>query len=224
VRWYSGVVCRVVADDCDDDQGTEAQKLDGIGKKIGLKIDEILATGKLKKLDTLNLDPTTKALNLIQQVHMCPPVFNFSAELTHHRTHTHTQISGFGPVAAKKLVEGGVTTLEDLEKIKHTFTHHQRIGARRSRPTRNGRARAVLLMPTRTRHHAHAHAPPHTHTHTHTRTQDLSTCTSSTSASREQRWSSSRFVLSWVGSQRERAAECWTDVWEWCDPLTDDRD
>jgi DNA polymerase beta len=67
------VVCRVpcaVADDCDDDQGTEAQKLDGIGKKIGLKIDEILATGKLKKLDTLNLDPTTKALNLIQQVHM----------------------------------------------------------------------------------------------------------------------------------------------------------
>jgi DNA polymerase beta len=49
-------------------QGTEAQKLDGIGKKIGLKIDEILATGKLKKLDTLNEDPKTKALNLFQQV------------------------------------------------------------------------------------------------------------------------------------------------------------
>ncbi|ELR13437.1 DNA polymerase beta, putative [Acanthamoeba castellanii str. Neff] len=59
--------------------GTEAQKLDGIGKKIGLKIDEILATGKLKKLDTLNEDPKTKALNLFQQ-------------------------------------------------LKHTFTHHQRIG------------------------------------------------------------------------------------------------
>lgn len=84
--------------------GTEAQKLDGIGKKIGLKIDEILATGKLKKLDTLNEDPKTKALNLFQQ------------------------ISGFGPVAAKKLIDDGVTTLEDLEKLKHTFTHHQRIG------------------------------------------------------------------------------------------------
>ena len=28
--------------------GAEAQKLDGIGKKIGLKIDEILKTGKQK--------------------------------------------------------------------------------------------------------------------------------------------------------------------------------
>lgn len=39
------------------------------------------------------------------------------------------QISGFGPVAAQRLVEEhGVTSLEDLEKLKQTFTHHQRIG------------------------------------------------------------------------------------------------
>jgi len=85
--------------------GTEAQKLEGIGKKIGLKIDEILSTGKLGKLETLNADPKNKALHLIQQ------------------------ISGFGPVAAQRLVEEhGVTSLEDLEKLKQTFTHHQRIG------------------------------------------------------------------------------------------------
>jgi DNA polymerase/3'-5' exonuclease PolX len=33
--------------------GEEAEKLPGVGKKIAAKIDEILATGKLRKLETV---------------------------------------------------------------------------------------------------------------------------------------------------------------------------
>lgn len=35
--------------------GDEARKLDGVGKKIAEKIDEYLTTGKLRKLDKVNL-------------------------------------------------------------------------------------------------------------------------------------------------------------------------
>ena len=36
--------------------GSEATKLPGIGKKIGEKIDEFIATGKLKKIEKIDKD------------------------------------------------------------------------------------------------------------------------------------------------------------------------
>ncbi|KAL6052515.1 DNA polymerase [Balamuthia mandrillaris] len=85
--------------------GKEAQELEGIGAKIAKKIDEILASGKLSKLEAYNADPTLQALHLVQSV------------------------SGIGPAAARKLVtEHGVRTLEDLENMKDHLNHHQKIG------------------------------------------------------------------------------------------------
>lgn len=58
------------------------------GKKIGQKIDEWLATGKLKKLDKIQASPEATAIQLIAGV------------------------VGFGPAAAHRLVQKGVTSLE----------------------------------------------------------------------------------------------------------------
>jgi len=84
--------------------GKEAGTLDGVGKKISLKIQEIIDTGKLKKLDTQQQDESLTSLNEI------------------------SSISGIGPVLAKKLLSEGIKSIKDLEKIKHTLTHHQQIG------------------------------------------------------------------------------------------------
>eukprot|EP01126_Amoeba_proteus_P038426 TRINITY_DN4003_c0_g1_i18.p1 TRINITY_DN4003_c0_g1~~TRINITY_DN4003_c0_g1_i18.p1 ORF type:complete len:276 (+),score=60.55 TRINITY_DN4003_c0_g1_i18:116-829(+) len=81
---------------------SEAQKLNGIGVKIGKKIEEILSTGRLNKLDKLLDDPKIRAVNLL------------------------CRVSGVGPIAALKWVEQGVMTLEDLARQK--LTHHQQIG------------------------------------------------------------------------------------------------
>jgi hypothetical protein len=45
------------------ESGKEALKLDGIGKKIAVKIDEILATGHLKQLDDYQENPMIKVMN-----------------------------------------------------------------------------------------------------------------------------------------------------------------
>lgn len=50
------------------ESGDAAQKLHGIGEKIGLKITEILETGKLKKLDQLLADPQIIALNTLCRI------------------------------------------------------------------------------------------------------------------------------------------------------------
>ncbi|KAF1397569.1 DNA polymerase beta, partial [Spheniscus humboldti] len=39
-----------------------------------------------------------------------------------------TRVTGIGPAAARKFVEEGIKTLEDLRKNEHKLTHHQRIG------------------------------------------------------------------------------------------------
>ena len=39
-----------------------------------------------------------------------------------------TRVNGIGPVAARSLVEKGVKSLEDLEKIRDTLPHAQQIG------------------------------------------------------------------------------------------------
>ena len=80
-------------------------KFEGVGKKISAKIDEILKSGKLDKLERELEDETTKAVKTI------------------------SQISGIGPTAAHKFVkEDGVRTLDDLRKIEHKLNHHQQIG------------------------------------------------------------------------------------------------
>lgn len=84
--------------------GTEAKKLDGVGAKIAEKIDEFLATGKLRKLERIRNDDTSTSINFL------------------------TRVTGIGPAAARKFVEDGVKTLDDLKKIQDKLNHHQQIG------------------------------------------------------------------------------------------------
>lgn len=84
--------------------GEEARKLPGIGDKIAKKIDEFLATGKLRKLEDINKDDTNVAINLL------------------------TRVSGIGPAKAKELVDAGIKTLEDLKSPRAKLNHHQKIG------------------------------------------------------------------------------------------------
>ncbi|XP_075715032.1 DNA polymerase beta isoform X1 [Rhinoderma darwinii] len=84
--------------------GTEAKKLDGVGAKIAEKIDEFLATGKLRKLEKIRLDDTSSSINFL------------------------TRVTGIGPAAARKLVEEGIKTLDDLRNNEHKLNHHQKIG------------------------------------------------------------------------------------------------
>jgi DNA polymerase beta len=86
-------------------KGKEAQQLDGIGKKIAAKIDEILESGKLEKLDHELEDENTVAINEIAQV------------------------TGIGPAAARKFVfEDGIKSLDDLRKNFSKLNKHQQIG------------------------------------------------------------------------------------------------
>nr|XP_023027324.1 DNA polymerase beta-like [Leptinotarsa decemlineata] len=84
--------------------GDEAKNLSGIGKKIAKKIDEILSTGKLRKLENIHSDSKNAAINLL------------------------TRVTGIGPAKAHSLVNDGITTLEDLKKNTDKLTHHQLIG------------------------------------------------------------------------------------------------
>ncbi|XP_069125481.1 DNA polymerase beta-like [Argopecten irradians] len=84
--------------------GDEAKKLDGIGDKIGKKIDEFVKTGKLVKLEKIRADDTSVAIN------------------------TLTKVTGIGPAAAQKLVQEGIMSIEDLRKNTDKLNHHQQIG------------------------------------------------------------------------------------------------
>ncbi|XP_074065130.1 DNA polymerase beta [Macrotis lagotis] len=86
--------------------GAEAKKLDGVGTKIAEKIDEFLSTGKLRKLEKIRQDDKSSSINFL------------------------TRVSGIGPSAARKLVDEGIKTLEDLRKNEKKLNHHQRIGLR----------------------------------------------------------------------------------------------
>ncbi|XP_016051093.1 PREDICTED: DNA polymerase beta isoform X2 [Miniopterus natalensis] len=84
--------------------GAEAKKLPGVGTKIAEKIDEFLATGKLRKLEKIRQDDTSSSINFL------------------------TRVTGIGPSAARKFVDEGIKTLEDLRKHEDKLNHHQRIG------------------------------------------------------------------------------------------------
>ncbi|KAL1501552.1 hypothetical protein ABEB36_006853 [Hypothenemus hampei] len=84
--------------------GAEAKKLPNIGDKIAKKIDEFLQTGKLQKLENIHKDERSQAISLL------------------------TRVSGIGPSKAQKLVEKGISNLDDLKKHSDLLNHHQIIG------------------------------------------------------------------------------------------------
>ena len=85
--------------------GKEAQQLNGVGKKIAAKIDEILSTGHLVKLDKLRADDTIQAINELCQIH------------------------GIGPKKAAELVkENKIFTIEQLRKHQNLLNNQQKIG------------------------------------------------------------------------------------------------
>nr|XP_002128462.1 DNA polymerase beta-like [Ciona intestinalis] len=86
--------------------GDEARKLEGVGAKISDKINEFLKTGKLEKLEKVRKDETSQIISLF------------------------TRISGVGPVAARKLMELGFKSLEDLKNNSEKLNHHQNIGVK----------------------------------------------------------------------------------------------
>ncbi|XP_023341808.1 DNA polymerase beta-like [Eurytemora carolleeae] len=84
--------------------GADAAKLPGIGKKIAEKIDEMIDTGKLRKLENIREDDSTVAINLL------------------------TRVSGIGPAKARELFDAGITNLEQLKKQHIKLNHAQKIG------------------------------------------------------------------------------------------------
>jgi DNA polymerase/3'-5' exonuclease PolX len=92
------------------ESGAQAQLLDGVGKKIAAKIDEIIATGALRKLEEAKADPKQQALNTLTSVH------------------------GVGPVTAKSWFALGIATLDQLRAAvadgSVKLTHEQALGLR----------------------------------------------------------------------------------------------
>lgn len=86
--------------------GKDAQKLGGVGDKIGKKIDELMATGKLQKLVKIRADDTNVAITAL------------------------TKVTGIGPAAAQKLVSEGIASIDDLRKNLDKLNHHQQIGVK----------------------------------------------------------------------------------------------
>ncbi|KAL4241067.1 hypothetical protein ACF0H5_001845 [Mactra antiquata] len=84
--------------------GREAKGLDGIGDKIGKKIDEFIHTGKLEKLEKIRADDTNTAITEL------------------------TKVTGIGPAAAQKFVQDGIMSIEDLKNHTDKLNHHQQIG------------------------------------------------------------------------------------------------
>ena len=83
--------------------GAEAKKLEGIGAKIAEKIDEYIATGKLRKLDKIR-NPESNAINEL------------------------TRVAGIGPAKARELVDAGFNSIQDLRDNPDGLSKAQKIG------------------------------------------------------------------------------------------------
>eukprot|EP01039_Chlorochromonas_danica_P010907 gene10907-12121_t len=84
---------------------SQIESIKGIGASLRAKINELLTTGKLTKLQSLHEDPSIKPL----------------LELT--------SIWGIGARKAAQLIKDGIKTIADLrEKAQHTLTAQQLIG------------------------------------------------------------------------------------------------
>lgn len=86
--------------------GAEAKALEGIGEKIAKKIQEFIDTGSLQKLEKIRANDTNVAITELAKV------------------------TGIGPAAAQKLVQEGITSIEELRKHPDKLNHHQQIGLR----------------------------------------------------------------------------------------------
>ena len=84
--------------------GAEAKKLEGIGTKISEKIDEFIATGKLRKLDKIRNEPESNAINEL------------------------TRVAGIGPAKARELVDAGYSSIQDLRDNPEGLSKAQKIG------------------------------------------------------------------------------------------------
>lgn len=90
--------------------GEQAKQLDGIGKGIADRIDEILQTGTVHDLAQTEMvqDPVVRLINEL------------------------TTVTGIGEANAKKFIEQGVTSLDDLRtkvaKGQVKLTHHMEVG------------------------------------------------------------------------------------------------
>lgn len=82
----------------------EAIAFRGIGTSVADKIQEIVTTGELRKLDSIKLDPNNQALMIFNQIY------------------------GVGLSQASKWVEAGYRNLNDLKAANVTFTAKQQIG------------------------------------------------------------------------------------------------
>jgi len=86
--------------------GDEARKLDGIGAQIAKKIDELIATGKLDKLEKIRADDSNSSINLF------------------------TRVAGIGPAKARMLVDAGHNSIQDLRDNPDSLSKAQKIGLR----------------------------------------------------------------------------------------------
>eukprot|EP01083_Nonionella_stella_P087209 242522_1 len=85
--------------------GKQALKLPGVGKSIAKKIQEIIDTGKLEKLNDAQHDPKLQALNALCRVH------------------------GIGAKMAEKLyTDHAITSLFDLSKRQDLLSQSQKVG------------------------------------------------------------------------------------------------
>jgi len=84
--------------------GDEAKKIPGVGEKIAKKLDEIIATGGLAKLEKIRADDSSVAINLL------------------------TRVAGIGPAKARELFDQGIATIEDLRNNQDKLSNSQKIG------------------------------------------------------------------------------------------------
>jgi len=87
--------------------GKVAQQLDGVGKKIADKIQEIIDTGKLHQVDELGPDQLIKVTTITE----------------------FGKIWSVGPVKAQKLWDVGARSIEDIKNnFKYLLTNNQKVG------------------------------------------------------------------------------------------------
>lgn len=94
---YAKVIEQVKAKEGPIQSIEDVKEIPGVGKKIKLKIEEILATGSLKAATEARKETNLDSLDILQGVH------------------------GIGPVKAKQLIETkGIHTIQDLRSVLKT--------------------------------------------------------------------------------------------------------
>ena len=102
---YSGAIKAIAAFDKSIETAEDVKDLKGIGKSIYAKIEEIIETGKLKRLEDYNTDGKIKMIEDLTRIH------------------------GIGPAKAKELVDKhNIKNIQDLENNLELLNDKQKIG------------------------------------------------------------------------------------------------